>query len=172
MADSFLESVFKTEFVSLLCKRFEEATRRPLPLTFGDTYGRPAVSRGAQHGRLPTPAGPARCGGEGTPAGGMGARTASSPPHRLQFRVKKEGWGGGGTRSVTFSRGSGEVAVLKATGRTLTVSVGDGMPKSSSESAQNEGRGQDVREGAGPVESLERGTNQGSGNGASKEGQE
>uniref|UniRef100_A0A452UG64 Myosin IF n=1 Tax=Ursus maritimus TaxID=29073 RepID=A0A452UG64_URSMA len=83
-ADSFLESVFKTEFVSLLSKRFEEAARRALPLTFSDT---------------------------------------------LQFRVKKEGWGGGGTRSVTFSRGSGEVAVLKASGRSLTVSVGDGLPK-------------------------------------------
>lgn len=35
-ADTFLESVFKTEFVSLLCKRFEEAVRRPLPLTFSD----------------------------------------------------------------------------------------------------------------------------------------
>ncbi|EQB78343.1 myosin IF-like protein [Camelus ferus] len=86
-ADSFLESVFKTEFVSLLCKRFEEVVRRPLPLTFSDT---------------------------------------------LQFRVKKEGWGGGSTRSVTFSRGSGDAAVLKASGRALVVSVGDGLPKSSS----------------------------------------
>ncbi|KAK2087270.1 Unconventional myosin-If [Saguinus oedipus] len=92
--DSFLESVFKTEFVSLLCKRFEEATRRPLPLTFSDT---------------------------------------------LQFRVKKEGWGGGGTRSVTFSRGSGDLSVLKVGGRTLTVSVGDGLPKSST---YTEGNGQ------------------------------
>lgn len=39
--DSFLESIFKTEFVSLLCKRFEEAARRPLPLTFSDTYASP-----------------------------------------------------------------------------------------------------------------------------------
>uniref|UniRef100_A0A8D1Q3Q9 Myosin IF n=1 Tax=Sus scrofa TaxID=9823 RepID=A0A8D1Q3Q9_PIG len=73
-ADSFLESVFKTEFVSLLCKRFEEAVRRPLPLTFS---------------------------------------TRAPPP--TPFRVKKEGWGGGGTPS----------------GRALTVSVGDGLPKSS-----------------------------------------
>eukprot|EP00071_Canis_lupus_P029532 XP_022263089.1 LOW QUALITY PROTEIN: unconventional myosin-If [Canis lupus familiaris] len=95
-ADSFLESIFKTEFISLLSKRFEEVARRALPLTFSDT---------------------------------------------LQFRVKKEGWGGGGTRSVTFSRGSGDLAVLKASGRALTVSVGDGLPKSSSESAQNAGGG-------------------------------
>lgn len=40
-ADSFLESIFKTEFVSLLCKRFEEAVRRPLALTFSDTYDPP-----------------------------------------------------------------------------------------------------------------------------------
>ncbi|XP_057345679.1 unconventional myosin-If isoform X1 [Manis pentadactyla] len=72
VADSFLESVFKTEFVSLLCKRFEEATRRPLPLTFGDTYGRPAVSRGADHGLLPTPAGPARMQRGGHPRWGYG----------------------------------------------------------------------------------------------------
>lgn len=52
---------------------------------------------------------------------------------RLQFRVKKEGWGGGGTRNVTFIRGQGDVAVLKAGGKTLTVSVGDGLPRNASE---------------------------------------
>lgn len=84
---------------------------------------------------------------------GGGAHTASSSPHRLQFRVKKEGWGGGGTRSVTFSRGSGDVAVLKASSRALTVTVGDGLPKSSSESAQTRG--------AWPKWRGQQGTNQG-----------
>ncbi|XP_036305816.1 unconventional myosin-If isoform X2 [Pipistrellus kuhlii] len=102
-ADSFLESVFKTEFVSLLCKRFEETARRPLPLTFSDT---------------------------------------------LQFRVKKEGWGGGGTRSVTFSRGSGDVAVLKASSRALTVSVGDGLPKSSKPTRKGMAQGKKPRRSA------------------------
>uniref|UniRef100_A0A8C5U5K4 Myosin IF n=1 Tax=Malurus cyaneus samueli TaxID=2593467 RepID=A0A8C5U5K4_9PASS len=83
-ADNFLESMFKTELISLLCKRFEELTRAKLPLAFKDT---------------------------------------------LQFRVKKEGWGGGGTRSVTFVRGQGDVAALKAGGKTLTVSIGDGLPR-------------------------------------------
>ncbi|KAG8519236.1 Unconventional myosin-If [Galemys pyrenaicus] len=101
-ADSLLESVFKTELVSLLCKRFEEAARRPLPLTFSDTCVAPPATKG------------------------------------LQFRVKKEGWGGGSTRNVAFSRGSGEVAVLKASGRTLTVSVGDGLPKSSKGAGNSE----------------------------------
>ncbi|XP_034611483.1 unconventional myosin-If [Trachemys scripta elegans] len=57
----------------------------------------------------------------------------SLSPHllRLQFRVKKAGWGGGGTRSVTFLRGQGDVAVFKAGGKTLTVSIGDGLPKNS-----------------------------------------
>ncbi|EPQ10477.1 Myosin-If [Myotis brandtii] len=104
-ADSFLESIFKTEFVSLLCKRFEEAARRPLPLTFSDT---------------------------------------------LQFRVKKEGWGGGGTRSVTFSRGSSDVAELKASGRALTVSVGDGLPKSSKPTRKGAAQGRPRRSAPGP----------------------
>lgn len=43
-ADSFLESIFKTEFVSLLCKRFEEAARRPLPLTFSDMYASQSIA--------------------------------------------------------------------------------------------------------------------------------
>lgn len=52
---------------------------------------------------------------------------------RLQFRVKKEGWGGGGTRNVTFVRGQGDVAALKAGGKTLTVTIGDGLPRNASE---------------------------------------
>ncbi|NWH69855.1 MYO1F protein, partial [Piaya cayana] len=83
-ADNFLESIFKTELISLLCKRYEELTRTKLRLSFKDT---------------------------------------------LQFRVKKEGWGGGGTRNVTFVRGQGDVAALKAGGKTLTVSIGDGLPR-------------------------------------------
>lgn len=43
-ADSFLESIFKTEFVSLLSKRFEEAARRPLPLTFSDVYAPQSIA--------------------------------------------------------------------------------------------------------------------------------
>ncbi|XP_062366384.1 unconventional myosin-If isoform X5 [Cinclus cinclus] len=81
-ADNFLESIFKTELISLLCKRFEELTRSKLPLSFKDA---------------------------------------------LQFRVKKEGWGGGGTRNVTFIRGQGDVATLKAGGKTLTSPQGRGQ---------------------------------------------
>lgn len=51
---------------------------------------------------------------------------------RLEFHVKKEGWGGGGTRMVVFQRGQTEAAVIKPAGKTLTVSVGDGLPKTSS----------------------------------------
>lgn len=36
-SDSFLESIFKTEFISLLCKRYEEVTRSKLQLSFHDT---------------------------------------------------------------------------------------------------------------------------------------
>ncbi|XP_045146234.1 unconventional myosin-If [Echinops telfairi] len=106
VADSFLESIFKTEFVSLLCKRFQEAAGRPLPLTFSDT---------------------------------------------LQFRVKKEGWGGGGTRSVTFSRGVGDEAVLKASSRALTVSVGDGLPKNSKPTRKGQAQGKPRRAAPAPA---------------------
>uniref|UniRef100_A0A6J0SJ89 Unconventional myosin-If n=1 Tax=Pogona vitticeps TaxID=103695 RepID=A0A6J0SJ89_9SAUR len=85
-ADIFLESIFKTELISLLCKRYEEVTQKKLHLSFGDT---------------------------------------------LQFRVKKEGWGGGGSRTVTFTGGQGNVALLKASGKTLTISIGSGLPKNS-----------------------------------------
>ncbi|XP_066551296.1 unconventional myosin-If [Amia ocellicauda] len=82
--DSLLESMFKTEFLSLLCKRFEENTKSKLSLNFSD---------------------------------------------RIDFKVKKEGWGGGGSRCVVFQRGQGEMPQIKPSGKTLTISIGDGMPK-------------------------------------------
>uniref|UniRef100_A0A4W3JGG4 Myosin IF n=1 Tax=Callorhinchus milii TaxID=7868 RepID=A0A4W3JGG4_CALMI len=84
--DSLLESVFKTEFISLLCKRIEELTSRKLKLNFSDS---------------------------------------------LHFKIKKEGWGGGGSRNLSFIRGVGEVAVVKPAGKTLQISIGEGLPKSS-----------------------------------------
>ena len=51
---------------------------------------------------------------------------------RLEFKVKKEGWGGGGTRLLLFQRGPGDLAQVKAAGKTLSVTVGDGLPKTSS----------------------------------------
>lgn len=84
--DSLLESNFKTEFLSLLSKRYEEVTKRKLTISFND---------------------------------------------RLEFRVKKEGWGGGGCRVVVFQRGQGDLSQLKPGGKTLTITIGDGLPKSS-----------------------------------------
>nr|DBA28594.1 TPA: hypothetical protein GDO54_008923 [Pyxicephalus adspersus] len=84
--DTLMECMFKTELISLMCKRYEELTRNKLTLNFADT---------------------------------------------LQLRVKKEGWGGGGTRSISFIRGQGDIAQLKPGGKTLTISVGDGLPKNS-----------------------------------------
>lgn len=51
---------------------------------------------------------------------------------RLEVRVKKEGWGGGGTRHVNFTRGNSDVAVIKPSSKVLTVSIGAGLPKDSS----------------------------------------
>ena len=50
----------------------------------------------------------------------------------LEFDVKKEGWGGGGTRQIKFVRGTGDIPMLKPSGKSLTVSIGSGLPKDSS----------------------------------------
>ncbi|XP_063311934.1 unconventional myosin-If isoform X1 [Pelobates fuscus] len=84
--DTLLESIFKTELLSLICKRYEEITKSTLSLHFADT---------------------------------------------LQLRVKKEGWGGGGTRALQITRGQGDIAQLKLGGKTLLISIGDGLPKNS-----------------------------------------
>ncbi|XP_053405072.1 unconventional myosin-Ie-like [Mercenaria mercenaria] len=83
---SVLESMFKTEFLSLLTKRYKDKTGKELRLQFSDS---------------------------------------------LDFAVKKEGWGGGGSRMIKFVRGQGDQPVLKISGKTLTVSVGSGLPKDS-----------------------------------------
>jgi myosin-1 len=47
--------------------------------------------------------------------------------------VKKEGWGGGGTRQVKFvSAGTSDMALLKPSGKVLTVVIGPGLPCNSS----------------------------------------
>ena len=51
----------------------------------------------------------------------------------LTFTVKKEGFGGGGTRQLQFSNsGQGDAAFIKPSGKTLNVAVGPGLPPSTS----------------------------------------
>lgn len=50
----------------------------------------------------------------------------------LQFVVKKEGFGGGGSRMIQFHQGQSDVAFIKASGRTLNVTIGPGLPSSTS----------------------------------------
>jgi myosin-1 len=53
--------------------------------------------------------------------------------YSLEFKVKKEGWGGGGTRQVKFvSAGTSDMALLKPLGKVLTVVIGPGLPSNSS----------------------------------------
>uniref|UniRef100_A0A8B9JHD7 Osteoclast-stimulating factor 1 n=1 Tax=Astyanax mexicanus TaxID=7994 RepID=A0A8B9JHD7_ASTMX len=53
--DSLLECVFKTEFISLLSRRFEEKTQRKLPLKFGNTIiGQSRSNMSRPHHHTPT----------------------------------------------------------------------------------------------------------------------
>uniref|UniRef100_A0A4W4GFC1 Osteoclast-stimulating factor 1 n=1 Tax=Electrophorus electricus TaxID=8005 RepID=A0A4W4GFC1_ELEEL len=54
--------------------------------------------------------------------------------NKFPFRLKKEGWGGGGTRTLVFQKGQGNVAQLKPAGKSLNVTIGDGLPKTSNNS--------------------------------------
>lgn len=54
---------------------------------------------------------------------------------RLEFKVKKGGWGpfsSSGSRQIQFQSGQGDEAILKPAGKVLQVSIGPGLPKSSS----------------------------------------
>jgi len=51
----------------------------------------------------------------------------------LQFTVKKEGFGGGGTRNLNFHQGNADFAMLKSSGKTLNISIGPGLPSSTRE---------------------------------------
>ncbi|XP_002738185.2 unconventional myosin-Ie-like [Saccoglossus kowalevskii] len=85
---SLLESVFKTEFVTVLSKKFESSNRK-LTVNFNNM---------------------------------------------IEFAVKKEGWGGGGTRQIKFTTGPGlpnDATVLKTSGKTLHVTIKPGLPKNS-----------------------------------------
>jgi len=51
--------------------------------------------------------------------------------------VKKGGWGpfaSAGSRQIQFQLGQGDDAVLKPSSKALTVSIGPGLPKNTSES--------------------------------------
>lgn len=55
-------------------------------------------------------------------------------PCSITVTVKKEGWGGGGTRTLSFSPGDADFPMLKPAGKTLNISIGQGLPKDTSES--------------------------------------
>jgi myosin I len=53
--------------------------------------------------------------------------------HRIEFKIKKEGWGGGGTRTIKFIKDSNVKEVQeKSSGKLLTVSAPPGLPSSTS----------------------------------------
>lgn len=46
--------------------------------------------------------------------------------------MKKDGWGGGGLRTVKFEQGIGDKPTMKPSGKVLVVSIGPGLPANSS----------------------------------------
>lgn len=88
---SLLESVFKTEFLTVFSKKYESQTGKKLHIEFSNS---------------------------------------------ITFAVKKEGFGGGGSRQVAFTYGQGDLAVLKPGGKKLTVSIGQGLDRTSRPSQQ------------------------------------
>ncbi|XP_064390451.1 unconventional myosin-Ie-like [Halichondria panicea] len=87
--DSVMETVLKTEFLTLLSEKYQTITSSKLSFTFNRS---------------------------------------------LQFLVKKEGFGGGGSRMLQFHQGQGDVTLLKPSGKTLHVTIGPGLPSSTTPS--------------------------------------
>ncbi|XP_048583332.1 uncharacterized protein LOC5501785 isoform X2 [Nematostella vectensis] len=81
--DSVLDTVFKTEFITLLSSKYKDATGRDLKVEF---------------------------------------------MNNITFTVKKEGWGGGGTRLLAFSKSGIDFTTVKPSGKTLNISVPAGLP--------------------------------------------
>jgi hypothetical protein len=50
----------------------------------------------------------------------------------LEVTVKKSGWGGGGLRFIKVLPGTSDDAVIKVSGKTLNVSIGPGLPSTTS----------------------------------------
>lgn len=57
----------------------------------------------------------------------------------MNFNVKKEGFGGGGSRAIKFIKGNvGNFPVVKPSGKTLLVTVGEGLPSNTRESNEHQ----------------------------------
>lgn len=118
--DSVLQSIFKTEFLSLLDKRYHEKTEKKLPLKFNN------LSVG-----FVFPTNTEICLNCISKIKKMFICFSS-----LEFKVKKGGWGpftSGGSRQIQFQIGQGDEAVLKPSGKVLQVSIGQGLPRNSRE---------------------------------------
>ncbi|CAL8101968.1 unnamed protein product [Orchesella dallaii] len=82
--DTLIGSVFKTELLTVLHKKYKAVTSQNLNLHFND---------------------------------------------RLEFTIKKDGWRGGGTRTIQFIAGLSDLRVLKGSGKVLTVEISEGLSK-------------------------------------------
>lgn len=73
-----------------------------------------------------------------------------SPPPRLEFKVKKDGWGpwaAAGSRQIQFQICQGDLALLRTNGKVLVVSIGPGLPRNARKSGTR-----DLKAGGGTTE--------------------
>ena len=50
----------------------------------------------------------------------------------MEVSIKKAGWAGGGVRYIKVVPGSGDSALIKVSGKTMHVSIGPGLPSTTS----------------------------------------
>lgn len=115
---SLLELVFKTEFLSVFHKNYSEQMGHPPNIKFSNRWAtNPFLFFFTLFSMCP--------------------KLKKMWFYSIEFKVKKEGWGGGGTRQVKFAQaGFGDKEILTPSGKILTVSIGPGLPVTSSKFLQ------------------------------------
>ena len=112
--DTVIETVFKTEFLTLLSQKYMKATNKSLRV---DVQGR-SVHKYCTNVQL-----------ESLFVFKVFILLQMLLMYSLSFTVKKEGFGGGGSRQIKFVKSAvGDFPVLKPSGKTLIVSIGEGLP--------------------------------------------
>ena len=102
--DTVVETVFKTEFLTLLSQKYKTVARRDLVVEFSQ---RCVIRCTLQHDIT---------------------RYFVS----ITYTLKKEGFGGGGTRTLQFKQvqGAGDFPTIKPSGKSCIITIQPGLPSS------------------------------------------